>query len=164
MSEQTPTLHMLCGKIAAGKSTLAARLGAAPATLVIVQDHWMSRLYPTELRTLDDYGRHVARLRAAMGPHVVELLRGGLSVVLDWPANTVASRSWMRGIFEAAGAAHRLHLLEVPDEVCLARLDARNAGGRHEYVVSRAEFAEFTRHFQPPTPGEGFDVVVHPAP
>jgi predicted kinase len=153
---------MLCGKIAAGKSTLSARLGAAPATIVVVQDHWMARLWPDELRSVADYGRHVARLRAAMGPHVVELLRSGLSVVLDWPANTLVSRRWMRGIFEAAGSAHRLHVLDVPDGVCLARLQARNASGRHDYMVSEAEFAEFTRYFEPPTPEEGFHVVVYP--
>jgi predicted kinase len=152
MPDQTPTLHMLCGKIAAGKSTLSARLGAAPSTIVIAQDEWMARLWPDELRTVADYARLVPRLRAAMGPHVVALLRSGLSVVLDWPANTVVSRRWMRGIFEAAGSAHRLHVLDVPDEVCLARLQARNASGLHEYSVSREEFAEITRYLEMPPP------------
>ncbi len=156
-----PTLHMLCGKIAAGKSTLAARLAASPGTIVIAQDHWMARLYPEELRSIDDYARLIPRLRAAMEPHVVALLRLGLSVVLDWPANTVASRAWMRGIFEAAGARHRLHLLEATDALCLARLAARNAFGAHEYVVSPAEFAAFTRFFEPPTEAEGFEIEVH---
>jgi predicted kinase len=162
MPDHIPTLHMLCGKIAAGKSTLAARLGEAPATIVIVQDHWLARLWPGELHSVADYGRVVARLRAAMGPHVVGLLRSGLSVVLDWPANTVTSRRWMRGMFEAAGAMHRLYLLDAPDELCLARLQARNASGRHDYVVSEAEFAEFNRYFEPPTPEEGFNVMIHP--
>jgi predicted kinase len=152
---------MICGKIAAGKSTLSSRLGEAPSTIVIVQDHWMSKLYPTELRTIDDYARLIPRLRDAMGPHVVALLRSGLSVVLDWPANTVASRRWMRGIFEEAGSAHRLHVLDVPDEVCLARLQARNASGLHEYSVSPAEFAQFTAYLQMPTPEEGFDTLVY---
>jgi predicted kinase len=162
MPDHTPTLHMLCGKIAAGKSTLASRLGETPGTIVIIQDQWMARLWPDELRSVADYGRLVPRLRAAMGPHVVELLRSGLSVVLDWPANTVVSRGWMRGIFEEAGSAHRLHLLDVPDKVCLARLQARNAGGLHEYVVSHAEFVEITGYLEMPTPEEGFDIVVYP--
>ena len=37
MSGRIPTLHMLCRKIAAGKSTVAARLGEPPATIVAVQ-------------------------------------------------------------------------------------------------------------------------------
>ena len=34
-----PTLHLLCGKAGAGKSTLAARLADNPATLLLAQDH-----------------------------------------------------------------------------------------------------------------------------
>lgn len=88
-----PTLYLLCGKIAAGKSTLARRLAARPATLLISEDHWTSNLFPDELRTIDDYARLSARLRAAMGPHVVDVLRLGLSIVLDFPANTVRTRA-----------------------------------------------------------------------
>lgn len=157
-----PTLHILCGKVAAGKSTLAARLGEAPATIVVAQDAWMASLYPEELRSISDYVRLVPRLRTAMGPHVSDLLRAGLSVVLDWPANTRTSRTWMRGIFEAANSAHRLHFLDVTDEVCLARLLVRNVEGLHEYQVSEAEFAELARYFERPEADEGFDVTIYP--
>jgi predicted kinase len=83
------TLYLLCGKIAAGKSTLARRLAARPGTLLVSQDHWMSNLFSEdELKTIDDFTRLSVRLRAAMAPHVVDILRQGLSVVLDFPANT----------------------------------------------------------------------------
>ena len=160
MSKYIPVLHMLCGKAAAGKSTLSKQL-ATPRTIVIAQDHWMSRLYEEEVQTVADYVRLVPRLCNAMGPHVADILRAGLCVVMDWPANTVAGRAWMRQIFEAAGASHKLHFLDVEDAVCLARLQNRNAEGRHEYKVSPAEFDELGRYFQPPTPAEGFDIVIH---
>src|SRR3954451_12787458 len=160
MSKYSPVLHMVCGKVAAGKSTLCRQL-AVPGMLVIAQDHWMSKLYKEELQTIPDYIRLVRRLRDVMGPHLVNLLAAGLSVVLDLPANTVASRAWMRGIFEAAGAEHKLHFLDVPDEVCLIRLHARNAEGRHKYQVSRAEFDELSRYFEPPTPAEGYHIVLY---
>ncbi len=161
MSSPRPTLHMLCGKIAAGKSTLADRLARAPATVLLSEDHWLSRLYPAEIASLADYVRGSARLRDALGSHVETLLRAGLSIVLDFPANTVASRQWMRSLFEGAGADHRLHFLDLPDEVCRARLGHRNASGTHEYVVSDAEFDVFTRHFVPPSTEEGFETIVH---
>jgi hypothetical protein len=82
--------------------------------LLISEDHWTSSLFADELRTIEDYGRLSARLRAAMGPHVVDILKQGLSVVLDFPANTVRSRDWMRSLISQAGAAHELHLLDVP--------------------------------------------------
>lgn len=157
----TPTLHLLCGKIAAGKSTLADRLAAAPATVAIAEDAWLSRLYGDEITSVQDYVRCSARLRDAMGGHVEALLRAGLSVVLDFPANTVATRQWMRGIFEAAGAAHRLHYLDVPNAVCKARLKERNRAGTHAFAASDAEFDAITSHFVPPSTEERFNVIVH---
>ena len=68
-----PTLYLLCGKIAAGKSTLARRLAARPVTLLISEDHWTSNLFADDLRTIEDYGSYSARLRAAIGPHVVDI-------------------------------------------------------------------------------------------
>jgi predicted kinase len=81
---RSTTLYLLCGKIAAGKSTLARRLAAQPATLLITMDHWMSTLFPTENETIEDFVRLSARLRAAaaMGPHVVDILRQDLSAFL----------------------------------------------------------------------------------
>ena len=116
------TLYLLCGKIAAGKSTLARRLAERPATLLITMDHWMSILFPIENRTIEDFARLSARLRAAMGPHVVDILRQDLSVVLDFPANTVSWRSWMRSLISEAHVAHELHVLDFPDAICKERL------------------------------------------
>jgi predicted kinase len=96
-----------------------------------------------------------------MGDHVVALLKTGVSVVLDFPANTPASRQWMRSLFERAGAAHRLHFLDVPDDVCKARLRARNAADTHAFKTSDAEFDLFTSYFVPPSADEGFEVTFH---
>src|SRR5262245_4617624 len=128
-----PTLYLLCGKIASGKSTLAGRLAARPETLLISEDHWNAHLFGDYLKTIEDCVRLSARLRAAMGPHVVGILGQGLSVVLDFPGNTVNSRAWMRSLIDQSGAAHELHLLDVPDAICLKRLHARNAAGVHPF-------------------------------
>src|SRR4051794_26961510 len=137
------TLYLLCGKIGSGKSTLARRLAARPTTLLISEDHWTSNLFADDLKTIEDYGRFSARLRAAMGPHVVDILRQRLSVVLDFPANTVSNRSWMRSLIAEADVAHELHLLDFPDAICKQRLQARNAGGEHPFQVSEAEYEQF---------------------
>jgi len=155
------TLYLLCGKIAAGKSTLARRLAERPATLLITMDHWMSILFPTENRTIEDFTRLSARLRAAMGPHVVDILRHDLSVVLDFPANTVKWRSWMRSLITEADVAHELHVLDFPDAICKQRLRQRNAEGKHPYQVSEETYDLFMSYFVPPGPDEGFNIVVH---
>lgn len=157
------TLHMLCGKIAAGKSTLAAKLLEEPGTVLIAEDEWLQGLFGEEMKTPRDFVRCSGKLRAVMGPHVVGLLRTGVSVVLDFQANTVDARRWMHGIAEAAEVKHRLHYLDVPDEVCLARLRARNAQADHPFAATEEQFAQITRHFVPPSPGEGLSLVVHRA-
>jgi predicted kinase len=148
---------MLCGKIAAGKSTLSVKLAEAERTLIISEDRWIAQLYGPELKTLADYFERCERLRAALAPHVVGLLRAGVSVVLDFHANTVGSRRWMRALFEEAGASHQLHFLDVSDEVCRSRVHARKGAGGDG--VSDAEFDHVTSFFVPPDPGERFNVI-----
>lgn len=156
----TAILHLLCGKIAAGKSTLSKALAAEPLSVLVSEDDWMPRLFP-ENRTIEDYIRTSARLREAIGPHIVKLLCAGMSVVLDFPANTRANREWMRGLFEAARVPHQLHYLEVSDQVCLARMHARNATGEHPYNVTDEQFAAITSYFDPPHADEGFALIAH---
>ena len=150
-----PTLHLLCGKAGAGKSTLAARLADHPDTILLSQDHWTATLWPGELLTVADYIERAARLNAAMTPHLVELLRAGLSLVLDWPANTVAGRAWMRGLADEAGVQCTLHWLDLSDDAAWSRCETRNAAGDHPYRMTRAQFDEITGYFQPPTAGGG---------
>ncbi|MBO9542535.1 ATP-binding protein [bacterium] len=158
---QAPTLHLVCGKIAAGKSTLTRKLAAAPKTVLISEDEWLNRLYPGEISALADYVRCTTRLRDAMSGHIEQLLRAGLSVVLDFPANTRGSRQWMRELVEKVQATHCLHYLDVSDEECKARLRLRNETGAHEFKTSDAEFDAITKYFVPPFPDEGFTVVTY---
>ena len=96
-----------------------------------------------------------------MGPHIVDILQQGLSIVLDFPANTVGNRNWMLSLITRARVAHELHLLDVPDTICKQRLGERNAGGEHPFQVSEADYDLFTSYFVPPGPDESFNVVVH---
>jgi predicted kinase len=152
---------MVCGKIASGKSTMAAALAGQPRTVHLSEDDLLATLYPGEIVTLDDYVRCTRRLREAIAPHIVALLKCGLSVVLDFQTSTPAARAWSRSLFEAAGADHRLHYLEASDDLCKSRLAGRNAGGEHQYQVSDADYELFTSYFVPPMREEGFNLVVH---
>ena len=161
MSAQRPTHHLLCGKVAAGKSTLAAKLAKADNTILVAEDEWLAALFSEELQKPKDYLRCAAKLRAAMAPHIVALLNAGMSVVLDFQANTVESRKWMRGLLDQTEADHQLHVLAPPDEVCLARVRQRNASGLHPFTVTDDQFHQISAYFVPPTPDEGFNLIVH---
>jgi predicted kinase len=158
MYPQTAALHMMCGKIAAGKSTLCAKLAQSENTVLLSEDSWLANLYP-EIGSMADYITASERLRGVLTPHIVSLLRLKLSVVLDFQANTVTSRNWMRSLFLEARADHCLHFLDVPDDICRARLHARNASGTHEYAADDAVFDQVLAHFAAPDPTERFNVI-----
>lgn len=161
MKARHPTLHLVCGKVAAGKSTLAAKLAAAHNSILISEDEWLAALFVDELQTPKDYLRCAAKLRAATGPHILTLLDMGMSVVLDFQANKVESREWMRGLLDRTDVDHQLHVLMLLDEICLERLRKRNASGLHPFTVSEEQFRQISAYFDPPKPDEGFNLVVH---
>lgn len=164
MSSTTPTLHMLCGKIAAGKSTLANKLGSRNGTVLVSEDDWLHALFSDEMSSASDYVRWASKLRSVMGPHISSLLNAGVSVVLDFPANTVDTRNWMRSILKETSASHQLHVLCAPDELCLRRLRNRNAQGDHPFAATEEQFRQFSKHFVAPSQAEGFNLVMHDEP
>ena len=153
------TLHLLCGKIASGKSTLATELATAPGTVLLSEDSWLALLFKNEMNSVEDYVFYSTKLKTAIKPHILALLRAGVNVVLDFPANTLASRQWMMSIVNDSGAAHVLHYLAVSDEECKVRLRQRNATGMHDFAASDEQFAHITRYFVEPTEQEGFHIV-----
>ncbi|MBM2576734.1 ATP-binding protein [Jannaschia sp. Os4] len=154
-------LHGIGGLPGAGKSTLAARLAEAPATVRLSEDDLIAALYPGEVATMGDWLDRAARVRNVVRPQVADMLRAGVSVVLDFQANTVRSRRWMAGLAETAGASLVLHWLDVPEAECLARLTARNAAGAHPFAPTEAEFRQVASHVVPPAPEEGLTVEWH---
>jgi predicted kinase len=151
----------MCGKIASGKSTLAKSLAEEHRALVLSEDQWLSRLYPEQIKSVADYVRCARQIRGVLGPLVIDVLAAGVSVVLDFPANTVADRQWLRGLADTAKVPHCLHYLAVDDDTCRARLHARNALAEHEFAASDAEFDLISSYFQVPESGEELEIVMH---
>ena len=99
-----------------------------------------------------------------MRPLVIDLLRLNVSVVLDYPANTVQRRAWIRSLFDAASADHVLHWVEASDAECLDNIHRRNAEkptGIYWGEVSDEQFHAVNPYVVPPTPDEGFNLVRH---
>lgn len=163
-SESAPQLHLLCGKICAGKSTLARQLSQQNGALSISEDRWLALLWPEEILTVPDYIRCSQRLHTLLAEHLQQVLSLGLPVVLDVPLNTPARRAWAKDLAERAGVVARLHYLDIGDEQCKQRLVRRNADGLHAFTTSEAEFDLISSYFVPPTAQEGLEVVRYPEP
>jgi predicted kinase len=161
MSLNASKFHLVCGYAASGKSTLARQLAQEHSAILLSEDQWLSALFADELHTLADYVRCTARLRNALGPHVVTLLKHCQPVVMDFAANTIEARAWLRGLARQADVSATLHFLDVPKEVCWQRAEKRNQDGSHEFQLTKQQFDKLAVHFEPPRAAEEFTVTRH---
>jgi predicted kinase len=158
----SPKLMFPCGKMAAGKSTLARDLAEHRNAILLVQDELLESLFPGEITDIPAFFDRSSRLRNALTPHICAILSKGVSVVLDFPGNTTAQRVWFREIFECAQVGHELHLIDASDDLCKRQLKDRS---KHLPPGTRwttdADFEAITAYFQPPSEDEAFNVVRH---
>lgn len=155
------TLYLFCGKIASGKSTLASALEKQNTHIRLNEDEWLSTLYPNEINTPQDFKIKSDRLEALLKRHLVQLLKSGISVVLDFHANTHIRRKWMMDIIKESNCEHALHFFDISNEECKRRLRQRNATGEHAYQASDEMFDQFAKYFETPSKDEGFKITLH---
>lgn|SRR5262249_36077307 len=67
-------LIFLCGKMAAGKSTLARILAQREDAVLLVEDEFLNALFPGEIIDIAGYARCSSRLKSALAAHVCGLL------------------------------------------------------------------------------------------
>ena len=93
-------------------------------------------------------------------PNAVSLLSHGMSVVLDFPANTKDQRNWFRAIYEQANVSHTLHYVDVSNDICKRQLKERSKDKPEgSAFTSDAEFDAITKYFQAPSIDEGFNII-----
>jgi predicted kinase len=160
--DSPPKLIFFCGKMAAGKSTLATDLAKRENAILLVQDELLAALFPGEITDISGFVTRYSRLKSALAPTVCDLLSRGISVVLDFAANTKTQRVWFRELFERAQVAHELHLVDASDALCKRQLADRS---KHLPTgapwTNEAEFEAITAYFQPPSEDEHFNVIHH---
>jgi predicted kinase len=155
-------LIFFCGKMAAGKSTLARDLANRENTVLLVQDDFLDALFPGEIADIQAFFSYSSRLKKALTPHICALLSQGISVVLDFPGNTKAQRAWFRELIERANVEHELHFVEASDALCKSQLRNRSkALPAGSPWTTDADFEAINAYFQPPSEDEKFNVVRH---
>ncbi|RDH80693.1 MAG: cell division protein ZipA [endosymbiont of Galathealinum brachiosum] len=157
-----PKLHLMCGKMASGKSTLAVTLARDNNAILIIEDEWLTKLYPDEIHTINDYIKYSIRLQNVITPHVSLLLNQGISVVLDFPANTKKQRNWLLSLSKSTKVSHLLHYVVASDEKCKAQLKKRNKNNPDQIAfTSEEEFDTINQYFQPPYESEKLNIRRH---
>lgn len=151
-----PTVHLLCGLPAAGKTTHARRLAAERSAVRFSLDEWMLRLY----RLRYDDPEYAARLPACTGliwDTAGQVLRLGHDVVLDWNQWSRQRRAEWRDTARQAGYDVLLHHIDVPLEVAVARARER-AGAAGSHDIDETGVRHLAGIFEPPHAGEGLPI------
>ena len=153
-----PTLYLMVGIPASGKTTWASRYFRPPVQ-VIHLDRIRHSVYGLIPQTLDN-GLE-SRVWSLAYDQMGQALRNGVSVVLDSMALTRAWRE--RHVREAdrrAGSRVRrvVIFLDTPISIALSRNARRNK------VVLAQTVRAMAGHLEPPTGEEGFDELVYVTP
>ena len=141
---------LLCGLPGSGTTTLARRLVADLDAVRMCPDEWMDAL---GIDLWDQAAR--ARVESLQWSQTLELVRRGLTVVIEWGVWSRAERDRARAEARAAGAAIELRFLDVPFDELWSRLAARNGQpGLATVVIDRAALAQWWDLIERPTPEE----------
>lgn len=153
-------LTFFCGKMGAGKSTRASEIVRESNAVLLSEDELLALLFPDKISSLHDYIQYSDTLKPLIKELVQALLSSGISVIMDFPANTLSQREWFRGIFSEVEASHVLVFIDLPNEICLEQIAKRSIEQPERAATDTPEmFEQLTRYFVAPTAEEGFNIV-----
>ena len=157
--ELAATLILFAGKMGAGKTTQSKQVAQDRVAVLISEDEWLSTLFPNQITTFADYLHYSSILRPLVKAHVINILKTGTNVVLDFPANTVKQRKWFKQLISDAQAENELIYLKVSNEICLRQIEKRRTEQPERGLFdSESIFYEVTHYFEEPDKSEGFNI------
>ena len=139
-------LILTCGLPGAGKTKLATELAADRSAVLLTKDEWLWALgsTPWDETTREKVEHELWRLTQ-------ELLRLGVSVVLDFGLWARIERDEMRSAARGLGVGVELHYLEVPIDELWRRIEGRNSEPPWvSHPIRRADLDGWLRVFQAP--------------
>lgn len=150
---------LICGPIAAGKTTYAKKL-AERGGVILSMDQLMLALFPPQLG--DRHDEIAGKCRRYLLDRAVEISRAGTDVILDWGFWTQADRRAVSEFFRDRGIDVRWHYVKASPEALDKHIEKRNRevemGKSDAYFVDENLKRKCLDRFECPAEGET-DVV-----
>jgi hypothetical protein len=143
-----PRLILICGLPGAGKSTLAKTLATELDAVRLCPDEWLVEL---GFDVYDEAARE--RVEGLQWRHAEDLVRTGVTVILENGFWARSERDELRLRARAAGVRIELRFLDVPSDELHRRVAQRNRipGAA---VITAAMLSSHEKLFEPPTDDE----------
>jgi predicted kinase len=149
---ESPTVYLLCGFVAAGKTTYARCLEAQGCVRLSI-DEFIFETHGEHGVDYDegDYPSFESEALSALDDRLVVLLREGRDVVLDYGFWSPEQRDRYKRLVNDAGACWQLLYFQTDLAEIRRRLTERNAHhDANSLVVTDRHLAEFLTRWQPP--------------
>lgn len=154
-----PSVHLVCGPTASGKSTLARRLAAEHRAVRFAIDDWMHRLFGADRPARMDLAwvmARVARCQQQIWVTSTQVLATGTDVVLEMGLMRAQDRQHMQTLVAAAGCQAHFHFTDADRATRWQRVQQRNAeqGSTYSFEITPAMFDVMEQVFEPPNAEE----------
>ena len=158
-----PTLHLISGLPASGKTTYANALRERVNGVLFNLDRWLITAfgrYSLPEVGQDEHTRRVLACRDLMWDSASELLKRDVDVILDDGFFYREHRMQRVALAAAVGANTVIHFVDLPLDQIRERLARRNASlPRFNFYIDPATLEGFLDMVQRPSPDEGATVV-----
>lgn len=153
MNNSFGTIHLLCGKICAGKSTYAKKLHQENNGIILSCDELVLSIFDEHLG--DKHEEIVDRCKEYLYKLSIQMATSGYNVILDMGFWSKLERDTTKARFKNLDIPTKLHYIYVDDETQLLHIKERNSHlSKNCYYVDETILTKCNGLFETPSSEE----------